>query len=95
MHVPTAAEGGHLEVLRWAREHDCPWDVATCAAAAEKGHLEVLRWAREHDCPWDSGTRAAAAAGGRTSAGDTISNFVYFHRDCTRSSSNPSRTMKR
>ena len=21
-----AVAGGHLEVLHWAREHDCPWD---------------------------------------------------------------------
>ena len=24
--VCTAAGGWHLEVLRWAREHHCPWD---------------------------------------------------------------------
>ena len=46
-----AAEGGHLEVLQWAREHDCPWSESTCICAAEEGHLEVLRWAREHGCP--------------------------------------------
>jgi len=48
----TLAEGGHLEVLRWAREQGCPWDEWTCARAAEGGHLEVLKWAREHHCPW-------------------------------------------
>ena len=25
-----AAEGGHLEVLKWARENGCPWDEYTC-----------------------------------------------------------------
>ena len=25
-----AAEGGHPEVLRWARQHDCPWDEQVC-----------------------------------------------------------------
>jgi hypothetical protein len=44
--------GGHLEVLRWAREHGCGWDEWTCARAAADGHLEVLKWAREHHCPW-------------------------------------------
>ena len=36
-----AAEGGHLETLKWAREHDCPcdWDESTCALAAQGGHL--------------------------------------------------------
>ena len=24
-----AAEGGHLEVLKWAREHHCPWNEVT------------------------------------------------------------------
>ena len=41
--------GGHLEVLKWARENGCQWDEWTCATAAEGGHLEVLKWAREND----------------------------------------------
>ena len=57
-----AASGGHLHVLRWAREHGCPWDAATCARAARGGHLDVLRWAREHGCPWNAATRDRAAA---------------------------------
>ena len=47
-----AAKGGHLEILKWARENDCPWDWRTCAYAAKYGHLEILKWARENDCPW-------------------------------------------
>ena len=51
-----AAEGGHLEVLKWLRSQDppCPWDGRTCAEAAQGGHLEVLKWARSEDppCPW-------------------------------------------
>ena len=42
---------GHLEVLKWARAHGCPWDESTCAKAAMNGHLEVLQWARAHGCP--------------------------------------------
>ena len=38
-------------MLRWAREHNCPWDEATCAFAASNGELDVLRWAMEHGCP--------------------------------------------
>jgi len=41
-------------VLKWAREHDCPWSKTTCRVAASEGHLEVLKWAREHGCPWDA-----------------------------------------
>jgi hypothetical protein len=46
-----AAQGGHLKVLKFAREHDCEWDEETCAAF--KGHLEVLGWAHTHGCPWN------------------------------------------
>jgi len=67
----SAAWGGHLEVLKWAREHHCPWEGATddietdcCALAASGGHLEVLKWLREHDCSWDSFTCSFAAEGG-------------------------------
>ena len=59
-----AAEGGHLKVLRWARENGCPWDESTCYSAAEGGHLEVLKWARENGCPGDELTCACAAKGG-------------------------------
>ena len=32
----AAAEGGHLEVLQWARANGCPWDEwTTCAYAAD------------------------------------------------------------
>ena len=47
-----AAFGGHLEVLKWLRMQDCPWD-GRCALAAQGGHLEVLQWAREQGCPWE------------------------------------------
>ena len=48
-----AARGGHLEVLKWLRAQDCPWDEWTFASAAWDGHLEVLKWMREHGCPWE------------------------------------------
>jgi len=60
----SAAEGGHLAVLRWLREIGCPWDAHTCARAAQGGHLEVLKWARRHDAPWDESTFLAAAEAG-------------------------------
>ena len=47
----AAASHGHLEVLRYAHEHGCPWDTDTCTCAAQGGHLEMLRYAREHGCP--------------------------------------------
>ena len=60
----SAAGGGHLEVLQWARARGFPWDKWTCAYAAGNGHLEVLQWARAHGCPWDKATCACAAENG-------------------------------
>ena len=45
-----AAFGGHLDVLKWARENDCEWDPQTCSWAARNGHLDVLKWARGNGC---------------------------------------------
>jgi hypothetical protein len=44
-----AAKEGHLAVLRWARDNECPWDFRTCTFAADAGQLEVLQWVREND----------------------------------------------
>ena len=46
-----AARGGHLEVLKWVREHGSPWDKLTCIYAAVSAPLEVLQWAMEHGAP--------------------------------------------
>jgi ribosomal protein S7 len=51
-------------VLKWAREHGCPWNERTCYYAAEGGHIEVLRWARENGAPWTEITRRRAAEKG-------------------------------
>jgi len=49
----NAAEGGHLEVLKWARENGCPWDRRTTECANAGGHSDVLEWAKENGCPSD------------------------------------------
>ena len=59
-----AARGGHLEVLKWARENGCPWDEHTCTYAAEGGHLDVLQWALENGCPWTRHSPLLAASMG-------------------------------
>jgi len=67
-----AAKGGHLEVLKWARENDCPWDAKTCAWAARGGHLETLKWARDERLPVELRRRARGrrrAATSRCSSG--------------------------
>jgi len=49
----NAAFAGDMDVLRWLRENNCPWDNSVCYHATWKGHTHVVKWALEHDCPWD------------------------------------------
>jgi hypothetical protein len=60
----AAARGIRLDILKWAHEKGCPWNVLTCRGAAMEGHLEMLTWARENGCPWDEETCAYAAKNG-------------------------------
>jgi len=40
-----AADGGHLEVLKYLHEEaKAPWDSSTAARAAEKGHLHIFEY---------------------------------------------------
>ena len=41
MTCADAAKGGHLEVLKWARDNVCPWDEDTREIAARKGYVET------------------------------------------------------
>ena len=43
--------GGHLDVLKWARENGCPWDSRTVTLAMSFSNENVLDWARENGCP--------------------------------------------
>jgi hypothetical protein len=49
----VASGKGHLDCLKYAHEHGCPWDNATCIIAADNGQLECLQYAHENGCPWD------------------------------------------
>ena len=63
-----AAEGGHLEALKFLRGLDppCPWNEWTCCWAAEGGYLDILKFLRAQDppCPWGVGSCAWAARRG-------------------------------
>ena len=67
----VAAFCGHLEVLKWAREHGCPWEdkivdnagADCCALTAWDGHLELSKWLRKQACPWDERTCAYCRIG--------------------------------
>ena len=41
-----AAKGGHLEVLRWARENGCPWNPSECLTASAQ-QPAVIAWIEE------------------------------------------------
>jgi len=60
--------GGHLDVLAWLKENECPWnEEGTCSAAAERCQLEVLKWLREQGCKWDANTVGAGLRQGTSS----------------------------
>ena len=59
-----AAGAGQLEILKWLRENDFPWDSETCEFAAMNGHLEVLQRARAHGCRRTVSMCSKAAQGG-------------------------------
>ena len=40
----VAADGGHLEVLKWASAQGCPLGLQTTFAASRAGRLNVLQW---------------------------------------------------
>lgn len=62
--LTMAANGGHLECLKYAHENGCPWDIFTCADAAHGGHMQCLKYAHEQGCPWDADTCSMATLGG-------------------------------
>ena len=56
----SAAENGHLEVLKYLREEvKAPWDWRTAAWAAESGHLHILEYLVERK--YDQYRRSACA----------------------------------
>jgi hypothetical protein len=50
----SAAEGGHLDVLKYLKSIDSRWDERTCRVAAKERHFDVLVYAINEGCPCDS-----------------------------------------
>ena len=46
-----AARSGWLNVLKWARENDCPWNLETFEATVYRNDRNMFDWITEHDCP--------------------------------------------
>ena len=64
----NAAAGGQLDVLKFAKDREHPWeDDGKCTAgqAARNGHGEVLRWLLDHGAPKYGLVCALAANGGQ------------------------------
>lgn len=47
----AAAANGHLTVLVWLRERECPWDDSVAIEAASRGHTHILEYALANDAP--------------------------------------------
>jgi len=46
--------GGHLDVLKYLREHGCPWDLRTFHRAHLNNHIDCLNYATQNQCPgWE------------------------------------------
>lgn len=63
---------GRLDILRYAREHHCPWDARTCAAAALQAPFQFLEYLTLNSCPWDASTCEAAADRGSWPESTTV-----------------------
>ena len=60
-----AAEGDHLETLKWAREKfDARGTGGRARTRRRRPPRDPLKWARENDCPWARGDRARWRAKG-------------------------------
>lgn len=49
----NAALGGHLKILKWARDRNFHWDTDVTYVAASKRNAEMLKWLLINGCPWD------------------------------------------
>jgi hypothetical protein len=54
--VQAAAERGDLKILRWARDHGCPWDERLVEKALEAGRTHIAQWAVDNGCACDVDT---------------------------------------
>ena len=48
-----AARHGQLEMLKWLREQDYPWDEDVPIGAIKYGHIDTFSWAIDNGCPYN------------------------------------------
>lgn len=63
--LSTAAEHGHLEIVKWLVTVKKIHIHKSCHFAASGGHIEVLQWLKEKGCCWDHHILRSAACRGR------------------------------
>jgi len=50
----SAANKGHLEVVKWLHVNGCPWNEKTCLFAAKYIHWDTLQYLVDNKCPgWE------------------------------------------
>lgn len=59
-----AAQGGHLECLKYAHENGCPWNVNTLTAAIRSDQANCMKYALQNNCPRPVGMGVTAAKHG-------------------------------
>jgi hypothetical protein len=77
--IPAAAAlHGHLDVIEWLCDRDCPWDGhELCCNAALGGHLDIVEWVMQHGSKWDLWAAALAASNGHANVLDWIHDNGY------------------
>ena len=79
-----AGGAGKLDVLKWLRQHRCPWDDWSLISAADCGHLDVMQWAIENGCPMNASVSHSAAAagweGGWEDEADSLETLKFLHK---------------
>ena len=59
-----AAENNQLDILKWLRLKNYPWNEKVCTAAAKNQNNDLLKWLYENKCPWHTYTSYAVAKSG-------------------------------
>jgi len=80
----AAAGARKLDVLKWLRQHKCPWNDYSLIDAAGRGHLDVMQWAIDNGCPMNASVSHSAAAagweGGWEDEADSLETLKFLHK---------------
>jgi hypothetical protein len=74
----AAAGAGKLDILRWLRQHSCPWNEYSLEEAAACDHLDVMQWAIENGCPMNASVSHGPADSDEDNSLDTL-KFLHKH----------------